>query len=70
MSHFRDPWQDHTVAVDAGTLSYTVFPGPQPFISATSLDGRPLAPVNAHELLEQAGHEHTDLGFIGDNWVA
>jgi hypothetical protein len=63
---FLDSWQHHVVDVDAGELAYIVFPGPPPFMGASKLDGRSIAPVEAQRLLAAAGHEHAELGCIGD----
>lgn len=64
---FLATWVRHTVMTPAGELTYTVFPGPEPFVGCTRLDGVPIAPVDAHRHLEAVGHEHAALMFLGEH---
>ena len=41
-------------------------PGPPPFFGCSRLDGKPIAPAEAHRLLEQVGDEHAARPYIGD----
>jgi len=67
---FLTAWRSHTVATAEGELTFTVFPGPPPFIGASRLDGWPIAPVDARRLLADVGHEHAIMPALGDDdWV-
>jgi hypothetical protein len=63
---FRDNWIAHTVTTPAGELQFTALPGSEPFIGCTKLDGVPIAPADAHRVLEQLGDEHAAMAYIGD----
>jgi hypothetical protein len=66
-NRFLQRWERHTAAVREGVLTYTVFPGGDgPFVGYTRLDGRPIAPSDAHRYLAAAGHEHAALKLLGE----
>jgi hypothetical protein len=67
---YRDRWDRRTATTPAGELAYVVCPGPEPFIGSARLDGRPIAPLDAHRVLELLGHADAGLCYLGDTWAA
>jgi hypothetical protein len=62
---FRENWINHIVDTPAGRLELTVFAGQPRFFGCTRLDGVPIAPADAHRLLEQVGDECGSMPYIG-----
>lgn len=69
MADFKQHWRQRTVETDAGTLEWTVFPGPTPFVGCTRLAGRPISPVDGHRLLADIEHPAAELDLIGGGWA-
>ena len=69
MNRFLDSWQHHTVTTSAGEVTFTVFPGPPPFVGCTFLGDKPIAPGEARQLLEDASHDGATLTYMGENWA-
>ena len=67
---FRDTWITRTVATPAGTLEYIVFPGPPRFSAAHASTASPIAPADAHRILDQLGDEHASMPYIGDGQIS
>ena len=66
VADFKQRWQQHVVATDAGDLEYIVFPGgPQPFIGATRLAGTPIAPADYSSILPASIGWITSTGQVG-----
>lgn len=63
---YRDRWDRRSTTTPAGELTYVVCPGPDPFIGSARLDGRPIAPEDAHRALQHLGHADAGLRYIGD----
>jgi hypothetical protein len=59
------------VPLDAGERTYIVFDGPQPFIGAPRLDGRPIASARRSPVAWlTSATEHAALAVLGDHdWV-
>jgi len=69
MACFKVRWLERTVATGGGVLTWTEYPGRgRTFVGCTKLDGREIAPTDAHRLLVTVGHPAAELDCLGSGW--